>query len=458
MKLLTNGVDQALSSDPLATYQSTGPQFGRRLAHTPPQGSLMDTDVIVIGAGLAGLQCARRLQRTGHSVTVLESGDAVGGRVRTDLIDGFRCDRGFQVLNPAYPAVRDWIDVPALELHRFGVGALVNTAEGTSTVAHPLRHPGRALSTVRSKHVPAADVLALLRWIGPTMMRPSAASRSTDDLTLSASLDKAGLTGRLRRDLLDTFLAGVLADSSGGKSANYVRQLVRWFALGVPGLPRQGMQALPEQMSRSLAEPVRLNTPARRLKESAGGAEVTTDDGVLRSRLAVVAVGPQHVAELTDQPAPETHGLTTWWFRAAEPPGTGRFLMLDAARDGGGPAGPIWNTAAISEVAPSYAPPGEHLVQATTLLDRPDGRAEEAVVRQDLQRLYRTPTKSWELITHHIVRHTLPAQPPPLVNHREQRINDHTLLAGDHRDTGSIQGALVSGDRAARAAAGILAS
>lgn len=418
----------------------------------------MDTDVIVIGAGLAGLQCARRLQRSGHSVTVLEAKDGVGGRVRTDLIDGFRCDRGFQVLNPAYPAVRDWINVSALRLQKFGVGAVVNTDEGKSTVAHPLRHPDRAFETLRSKHVPASDVLALIRWIGPALLRePLTGQAATQDQTLSTSLDRAGLTGRLRRDVLDTFLAGVLADSSGGKSANYVRQLVRWFALGVPGLPQLGMQALPEQMSRSLAEPVRLNTPARQLRETADGVEVTTASEVLRSRLVVVAVGPQHVAELTDQPAPETHGLTTWWFHAPEQLETSTFLMLDAAADGGGPAGPIWNTAAVSAVAPSYAPSGAHLVQATTLLDRPDGLAEEQTVKRDLARLYRTSTTDWELVTHHVIPHTLPAQPPPLIERRQQRIGDRTLLAGDHRDTGSIQGALVSGDRAARSAAELLA-
>ncbi|GAB3847048.1 flavin monoamine oxidase family protein [Nesterenkonia populi] len=418
----------------------------------------MDTDVIVIGAGLAGLQCARRLQRSGCRVTVLEAEDRVGGRVRTDVIDGFRCDRGFQVLNPAYPAVRDWISVSALKLQKFGVGALVSTDEGASLVAHPLRHPRLAPATLGSRHVQASDVLALLRWMGPVLLRESRASRAADDRTLRTSLDAAGLTGPLRRDLLDTFLAGVLADSSGGKSANYARLLMRWFALGAPGLPEEGMQALPEQMSASLADPVRLGTPVRELEDTAGRVRATTDSGALHARLAVVAVGPQHAADLTDIPAPAAHGLTTWWFRASEPPGTGRFLMLDAARAGGGPAGPVWNTAAISEVAPSYAPAGEHLVQATTLLDQPDGRAEERVIRRDLERLYRTSTRDWELITHHVVPHALPAQPPPLGDRVGQRINDRTLMAGDHREHGSIQGALVSGDRAGQAAAGLLAS
>lgn len=417
----------------------------------------MDTDVVVIGAGLAGLQSARRLERSGRSVVVLEAADAVGGRIRTDRVDGFLCDRGFQVLNPAYPAVRDWVDVRSLGLQRFGVGAVVRDGGSTTTLAHPVRHPQHALETLRSVHTPPSDVLALARWLGPTLLHPKTVFRPGQDQTLSASFDSAGLTGRLRRDLLDTFLAGVLADSSGRASAGYVRLLVRMFALGAPALPREGMQALPEQLAGWLTGPVRLGSPARAVRETATGVEVTTDQGTLRSRAVVVAVGPQDVATLTDLPAPVTHGLTTWWFRATELPLAGRFLLVDASRPGGGPAGPVWNTAVVSQAAPSYAPTGEHLVQATTLLDRPDGQASEAEVLRDLSRLYGTSTAGWETLAHHVVPHTLPAQPPPLHDRRPRWTGDRVLVAGDHQGTGSIQGALVSGDRAGRAVAAALA-
>lgn len=215
----------------------------------------MDTDVVVLGAGLAGLQCARRLQRSGLSVQVLEKSDAVGGRVRTDEIDGFLCDRGFQVLNPAYPAVRKWIDVSALGLQRFGVGAMVRSSEGMVKLAHPLRHPRHLAATLRSGLLDPGEIAAVLRWIGPTLLRPSAAADAASDTTLEASLNEAGATGRLRREVLDTFLAGVLADSSGETSANFARLLVRSFVLGAPGLPQQGMQALPRQMAASLSAP-----------------------------------------------------------------------------------------------------------------------------------------------------------------------------------------------------------
>ena len=235
------------------------------------------------------------------------------------------------------------------------------------------------------------------------MLRPTTAYRSERDQALRASFDASGLNGRLRHDVLDTFLAGVLADSSGDSSANYARLLMRFFALGSPGLPRRGMQALPEQMAGSLDEPVRLGVAVRELRETTDGVNVTTDHGTIRARVAVVAVGPQEVAELTDFSTPATRGLTTWWFRAPHCPPVGPFLMVDATRPGGGPAGPIWHTAVVSDAAPSYAPAGEHLVQATTLLDCPDGLAGEADVRRDLERLYQTSTHDWEVLVHHVV-------------------------------------------------------
>lgn len=415
----------------------------------------MDTDVVVIGAGLAGLRAARSLEERGRSVVVLESEDEVGGRVGTDAIDGFLCDRGFQVLNPAYPALRASVDLAALDLKRFGVGAIVRSGERTSTLAHPLRHPRFALQTLLSGHVPVSDVLALARWLGPTLAHPDPQAAGPDT-TLSASFDDAGLTGRLRLDLLDTFLAGVLADSSGGSSANHVKQLVRYFALGAPGLPADGMRALPAQIAASLHEPVRLGTAAREVTETGGGVRVVTDRGTILARAAIVAVAPNDLPALTGQAAPKTHGLTTWWFRATGTPRTGPFLLLDASNIGGGPAGPIWNTAVISEVAPSYAPAGQHLVQATTLLDRLDGLASEADVRRDLARLYGTPTDGWEVLAHHVIPHTLPAQPPPLVDRGPERVGERLIVTGDHRETGSIQGALVAGDRAADATVELL--
>lgn len=416
----------------------------------------MDADVVVIGAGLAGLQAARRLEKNGLSVTVLEGSDAVGGRVRTDRIDGFLVDRGFQVLNLSYPAVRDWIDVKALDLHSFGVGVIVRDGDKTSTLAHPLRHPRLLPATLRSEYVTAPEIFALAKWLGPTLLRETATARSTSDAALAASLDKAGVTGPLRTDVLNTFLSGVLADASGKTSANLVKLLLRAFAFGAPGLPNNGMQALPEHMAAELSHTPRLEHRVTDVRDLADGVSVETEAGSLRARMTVVAADSVSAAELIGSPAPAMNGLATWWFAAEEPPLQEKFLQLDTSSPTGGPAGPVLHAAVISAVAPSYAPAGKHLVEATTLLGSGKGDAAEADVRRDLARMYDADVSGWELITRHDVPHTLPAQPPPLIDRREQRVSEHVFVAGDHRDTASINGALTSGDRAARAISGIL--
>ena len=135
----------------------------------------MDADVIVIGAGVAGLQAARRLQGGGLDVLVVDGADGLGGRIRTDLVDGFRCDRGFQLLNPAYPMARQALDLHALRLQSFGSGVLVrrdDARSGLVLVADPRRAPLRALATMRSGLVHPREAARLAAWVAPVLARP----------------------------------------------------------------------------------------------------------------------------------------------------------------------------------------------------------------------------------------------------------------------------------------------
>ncbi len=419
--------------------------------------TVVDTEVVVVGGGLAGLRCGWRLAEAGRSVVVVEAATVVGGRERTDEVDGFLLDRGFQVLNPAYPAVRRWVDLDALDLRPFGAGVLVRRAHGLTELSHPLRHPKGLLATLRSGLLTPRGVAAMARWAGPVLAAPRRVVDGSDR-SLSQGLDRVGLSGPLRVEVIEPFLAGVLAEDRGETSEAFTKLLVRMFALGVPGVPARGIRALPEQLATAAVRAgadLRLGEAVVEVSGGVSGAVLQLAGGErLAARAAVVAVGPEAVGGLLDVPPPRTRGLQTWWFAAGERPTASTMIAVDGRR-----RGPVVNTAVMTNAAPGLAPPGRHLVQATCLLPASTGAAaKEAEVRRQVGEVYGVDTTRWQLVHRHDIRHALPAQPPPLRTTSPARVSPSVYVCGDHRDTASIQGALVSGHRVAGAVLADLAS
>jgi len=420
---------------------------GRAACHhvgMPENGAGSRSDVVVIGAGLAGLLCASTLESRGFGVDLIEASDAVGGRVRTDVIDGHRCDRGFQLLNPAYPAVRRYVDLKALDLRTFDAGVAVSGPDGLRVVADPLRAPRFLGRTLSSGYLNPLELARLARWAAPALGSVRRLVEA-DDTTLAESLDAAMVTGRLRREILDPFLTGVLADSTGVTSANFTRLLLRSFLLGSPGVPAGGMTALPEQLAAGLQAPPRLGVRAIGLREGLQGPVVRTDQGETSARAVVIATDPSAASGLLPIVSPRMKGLTTYWFSVRTAPTELNLLLVDGRGPG---AGPVVNTAVMSHAAPSYAPEGRHLVQATILWPND---VDEKHVREHLHRIYGVATGDWELLVRHDITEALPHQRPPLVHRQPVALGNGLFVAGDHRDTASIQGALVSGRRAANA-------
>ncbi len=410
-----------------------------------PRTSAASAPVVVVGAGLAGLACARRLHDAGAGVVVLEAADAVGGRVRTDVVDGFRCDRGFQLVNPSYPALRDVVDLHALDLKAFGAGVVAAHGSRRSVLADPRREPRQVATTLAAPLGTLLDKIRFVAWAATSLL-PVRHLETRPDRTLAASLDRAGLRGPLRTGVIERFLAGVLAEDEGSTSANFTALLLRSFILGSPSVPSLGMGRLPELVAAGLpARTVRLSTPVRRVDPDG----VVTEDGErLAARAVVVATDPDAAGRLTGLITPPMKALTTFWHTADEPPSHTPMLHLDADR-----RGPVTNTVVMTTVAPTYAPAGRPLV-ATTVLGA-DGSVEaERAARAHAGLIYGADPDGWQLVTTHVVAAALPRLPPPLDPRRPVRLDDGLFLAGDHRDTASIQGALVSGRRAADAVLG----
>lgn len=412
----------------------------------------METDVVVVGAGLAGLECARTVAEAGVSVRVLEAADTVGGRIRTDHVDGFTLDRGFQLLNPAYPAVAERVDVDALDLQSFLPGVAVRAKTGRlALLADPRRAPHLIPRTVvdalAAGLLRPAELIRLARWaapvLGPADRLTGAAARGAD-VSLADSLAAAGVRGPLREQVLEPFLAGVLAEDDGATSSAFARLLLRAFLTGTPGLPAAGMAALPAQLAAHLPDVV-LGARVEQVVRVGGGVVVVGPDSQLTARAAVVATDPVTAGALVPGlSVPAMKGLVTWWFAADAAPSRLPAVVVDGWR-----AGPVVNAAVVSLAAPSYAPPGQHLVQVTALLD--GELPSEAGVKRQAGEMFGSEARGWRLLTRHEVPRALPAQPPPLVHRAPVAMGEGLFVAGDHRDTASIQGAMVSGRRAGRA-------
>ncbi len=406
--------------------------------------SVPEAEVVVVGAGLAGLRCASVLVDAGREVQVWEAADDVGGRIRTDVVDGFRCDRGFQVLNPAYPELDRCVDVAGLRLQPFGAGVGVRRERGDVVLAHPLRSPRRVPAMLARRAVAPRDVLALTRWAHGAL-RPGHLKRG-GDTSLVAALDRSGVSGEVRR-VIDRFLSGVVLDDSGATSNAFALLLVRTFALGVPALPAEGMAALPRQLAAPLGERVALRRRVVDIVRAGSGWQVTADDGSrVQAREVVVATDAPAAAQWIGGTPAAMHGVVTDWWATDQPWHGPPMLWVDGRP---GATGPVVNTAVISAAAPSYAPPGRHLIAASALLGPGRSEPTEEQMRAHAATILGVVATDWQPVIRHVVPDALPPQLPPLVVRKPVRDPSGLWVCGDHRDTASIQGALVSGRRAA---------
>jgi phytoene dehydrogenase-like protein len=400
-----------------------------------------ELDVVVVGAGLAGLSCALELWRAGVSVAVLEQSDSVGGRVRTDRVDGMLLDRGFQQLNPAYPALSGLVDLDALDLRAFEAGVVVASNGNRTVLADPRRSPKDVLGALSSETGRLLEKVKFASYVARAAWLPADRVKSRADCSIGMALDRAGVSGRLRRAVINPFLAGVLAEDGQDTSRVFTDLLLRTFAKGSPGLPAHGMQALPDQLAARLpAGTLHLRHTAR----SVTGGAVAVDGGTWRARAVVVAADPAAAARMLGLSRPRMRASTAHYYWAASSPASRRMLHIDGDR-----SGPVLNTSVVSDVATTYCTAGA-LISSSVLGARDDTETAD-LVRRQLGRIYGADTSGWERVATYPITDALPAMMPPLRVRQAVDLGDGLFVAGDHRDTASIQGALVSGRRAASA-------
>ena len=396
-----------------------------------------DEPVVVVGAGLAGLSCAVALHDAGIPVQVYEASDGIGGRVRTDHVDGFLLDRGFQVALTAYPEMHRQLDMPALDLQAFEPGALVWRNGKGSVVGDPFRRPTTTLSTVTAPIGSLFDKARIgllrrrLRSVHPARLLQG------DDTSTRAALSDAGFSDTIIERFFRPLVGGIQLDPDLTDSRRIFDIIFRMLADGDSAVPAAGMQAIPQQLADRLpAGAIHLDSPV----SATTPTSITIDGSTIAASTVVVATEGPAASELLDIAPVESKSVGAVYFTAPEAPITEKYVVLD-----GTGRGPVLNVAVMSNVASTYAPAGSHLVVAAA--PGHDGPTIETDARAQLRGWWGPQVDAWEHLATYRIAHGQPRQRPPFDPKRRVRLDDGRFVCGDHRDTASIQGAMYSGRR-----------
>lgn len=381
---------------------------------------------------------------------VLESADGVGGRVRTDTVEGHLLDRGFQVLLTAYPEL-ERLNVAALDLRRFEPGAVVWRGSESSTVGDPFRRPRTLVSTVLAPVGTPVDKLRLLRFRRRLLRSdPRVLLRGEDTTTLDA-LSAEGFSERMIERFFRPLLGGIQLDPSLSASRRIFDVIFRTLAAGDAAVPAAGMRAIPEQMAAAL--PDGTIALASTVSSVAPGVVHGRESTVEADAVVVATEGPVAARLLGLRPvASRSAGCV--YFATDTAPTQSRHVQLGADT-----SGPV-NAAVMSNVAPAYAPEGSHLVSVafpgvdTDTTDRALVDRARAVART----WWGADVDRWRSLRSYLIEHGQPDQQPPYSPKRAVALGEGLFVCGDHRDTGSIQGAMFSGRRCGDAVVAHLAA
>jgi phytoene dehydrogenase-like protein len=404
-------------------------------------------DVLIVGAGLAGLCCARRLAEAGVSFQIIEASDGIGGRVRTDEVDGFLLDRGFQVLLTAYPEAKNVLDYGQLDLKAFSPGAFSWFAGRMNQLVDPWRMPGMWRIALRSDFGTLGDKLRIARLrarlrrnsIDQLFARPD---RSTKDDLLAE-----GFSQEMIHRFFRPFIGGILLDGELKSSSRMFEFVFKMLSEGDTAVPARGMGAIPAQLAAKLPEgAIRLNAKVESLHEN----EITLPGGeTLQARAIVIAAEGPAAAHLVGEAEPASRSVTCFYYSAEESPVPHPMLVLNG--DG---AGPVNNFAVMTQVAPSYAPAGKHLISVSVLgiQQLTDVQLGGFIIAQ-MKNWFGPVARSWRFLKSYRIPHAQPQQYPGALEppQRPVRVRPGIYVTGDHRENASINGAMLSGRRAAEA-------
>ena len=402
--------------------------------------ALSSPEFLVVGAGLAGLTAAKVLSQSGREVLLLEKSDGVGGRVRTDRYKDFLLDRGFQVLLTAYPELPKHLNLSLLRLHSFESGATIFSDGHFSKVGDPFRNVSSIMSTAFTKTIGMQDKIKLLKLRNSLIGRKKIYFQQKDDKRILETFEELGFTSKAINSFFKPLVGGIQLDPSLSGSTRLCFLVLKMLFIGDAAVPSRGMGAISEQLSKQINESsIRLTSTVDKVE----GKKVILESGesFLPSNLIIATEGPA-TAKLLGQESPLSRSVSCIYFSAPQAPSSSKAILLNGEKNG-----PALNVAIMSNISPSYSKNGKALIAvAIPNTIKPDSM--ENVLIQ-MRKWFGDSVDSWEHIKTYSIEHGQPDLRPGDPFRKSIKNSEGVYICGDHRDTPSIQGALVSGRRAA---------
>ncbi|GAC1398695.1 MAG: NAD(P)/FAD-dependent oxidoreductase [Ktedonobacteraceae bacterium] len=418
--------------------------------------------IVVVGAGLAGLTCAKILAERGQHVLVLEASDRVGGRVRTDIHqDGYRLDRGFQVLFTAYAAATRHLDFERLKQRTFEPGAILVKNSKSYEIADPLRDPARLVTSIFNPLLSPLDKLRTLELVAQVMRlstreifvgqgQPDGRDETTEAYLRRLGFSESGFIDAFIRP----FYGGIFLDRTLHTSARMFQFTLKMLAQGNTIVPAEGIQSIPEQLAATLPEgAVRLHARVREILVTNNRVTgVRLEDGEQINAEQVVLATESRVAEKFVQKTLPTQGVSTvcLYFAGNEQLYRQRKILLNT-----NPNAYVNNAVLLTNIAPTYAPPRKHLLSVTVLGNPVED--DEHIAQRSLKEMADwfpdAHLSSWQLLAVYRIPFAQFAQPVGIFDTLPNNATSvqGLYLAGEYTQSSSIQGAMHSGEYAAQA-------
>lgn len=287
--------------------------------------------VVIVGAGLAGLCCALKLQANNVPFVILEASDRIGGRVGTDYLGGFQLDRGFQLFYTAYPEAKSILNYDALQLHKLANTVLVCFGGRLHKASDPFRDPITAIPN------PFSPIGTVPDKVKASLLRQQIVSKSLKDIfeekdaQTKAALHNHQFSENIINRFFQPYFSTVFLEKDLRTSSKMFEFMFNMIANGSITLPAKGMQAIPDQLASKLPAE-RIITQVRVAAVSDYYLRLDTGDEIDAAAVVVATDGPDASLLLRDLPKPRTHAVTTVYFEAPTPPQSTNLLSFSMER------------------------------------------------------------------------------------------------------------------------------